>query len=225
MTPSEIVTRARWLTKTSSTDGTAADTDLLPILNDYYSRQIIDFVNTNEDLFGVKSTTSLNVVSNQEAYALPSDLIRVKRVEITYDGTNWFKIHTNDDGQVQWTALDANSINTQFNQSDPYADIFGSALYLRPIPTAAVSGGLRIWYIQRPSQLSTMSSSVLTPSDYHGYLIYGVAGEIATRKGDQAMAAQMFQKWEDGRNKIKETFAPRNLDLLVDFNPLPTRYT
>ena len=225
MTPNDIFVRARWLTKTATTDGTAADTDLLPILNDYFYRQVTTFVNTNEDLFGVKADTNLNVTALQEAYPLPTDLIRLKRAEITYDGTNWYKIHTNDDGQVQAHALDVTSIQNNYSQSNPYADIFGDNLYLRPIPTSAVTNGLRIWYIQRPSMLSTISSTIPTPVDYHGYLTYGVAAEIATRKGDDALAASMFQKWEDGRNKIITQFAPKNMDLLVDMSPLPVRYT
>lgn len=225
MNPSDIFTRARWLTRTSATDGTAADTDLLPILNDYYNRQIITFVNTNEDLFGVKADTNLNVTALQEAYALPSDLIRLKRAEITYDGTNWYKIHTNDDGQVQSHALDVTSIQNNYQTTDPYADIFGDNIYLRPIPTSPVTNGLRIWYIQRPSQLSTTSSTITTPADYHGYLVYGVAAEIATRKSDDALASAMFQKWEDGRQKIVTQFSPKNMDMLVDLIPLPVRYT
>lgn len=225
MTPSDILTQVRYITKTSTSDGTGDETKLLPILNDYFLRQVVAFVNTNEDKFGIKATTDLNPLgTSQESYALPTDLLRLKRAEITYDGSNWRKIHTNDDGEVQNSALDATSINQNYTTSDPYADIYGDTLYLRPIPNAQVTAGLRIWYIQRPSLISSLSAAITTPIDYHGYLIYGVAAEVATRQGNETLAASMFTKWNDGLQKIKDTFTPQNLDQLIDFKPLPVNY-
>ncbi len=221
MLPSEIITRARYLTKTTANDGTGDNTNLLAILNDYYLRQATIFINTNQDKFGVKAYTDLDVTANQETYSLPSDCVKIKRMEITYDGTNWKKVHFQDVGENQQFALDQTNIANRFSTASPYAEIFGDNLYLRPIPTSSVTSGLMMWYIARPSLLSTISSVITTPLDYQGYLVYGVAAEIATRQGNDAFAASMFQKWEDGRAKIEATYAPRDLDQFIDFKPLP----
>lgn len=225
MVPSDIVTQARYLTKTTSSDGNLSDAQGLNILNDYYLRQAVAFVDTNEDKFGTKATTDLNIIANQEAYAFPSDLLRLKRAEITFDGSTWQKLHSADDGDFEGFPLDQTTINARFAQADPYIDILGDYFYLRPVPTASVTAGLRIWYIQRPSLLSTLSSSINTPLDYHGYLTYGLAGEIATRLGNETLAATMFQKWEDGLAKIEKYFSPLNEDQWVNMKTLPIRYT
>lgn len=225
MIASDVLSQARFLTKTSASDGTSDDVTLLRILNDYYLRQSVHFVNTNEDLFGVKATTNLDIQANQEAYTIPSDMLRMKRLEITFDGVKYNKVHMQDPGDVQAFALDATSIGNNFATSDPYAELYGNALYLRPIPSQTVTAGLRLWYIQRPALLSTTSSNISTPQDYHGFLAYGVAKEIALRQGNDSLAANMFNEWEAGIKKIEATFAPRNLDQLVDMKPLPVRYS
>lgn len=224
MTPAQVIDRVRYNTKTSATDGTAADTDLLPILNDYVYRFETILIGLNDDKYGKKATTALNTQANQEAYAMPSDLVKLKRVEITYDGTNWRKVDMNDDSEVQEHALDATTINQRYTQNAPKGDMFGDSIYLRPIPTSAQAAGLRIWYIARPSLLSTMSSTIQIPDEYHGYLVYGVTAEVATRQGNDSLAAAMFQKWEDGRVKAEKNFAPRSQDHLFGFRPMPVNY-
>lgn len=228
MTPAQIIDQARYLTKTSTTDNTGGETDLLRILNDYYLRQVIFFVETNQDKFCVRSSTNLNVVSDQEAYALPSDCIRVKRVEINYDGSssNWRKARYQNSSQVEEFALSPTNINGYYSVAEPYYDIFGDYIYVRPIPSTNISGGLFLYYIQRPSAITNISASVIaTPSDFHGYLAYGVAAEIATRQGNEALAAQMLQKWEDGRQKVASQFPPQDLDRQIDMMPYPMDYS
>jgi len=228
MTPAEVLQQARYLTKTSTLDGVGAESDLLRIFNDVYNRQVMIFVNTNEDLFGVRASTNINTVANQEAYALPSDCIRVKRVEISYDGSpqNWKKPRYQDAGQVESFALSPININNYYSVANPYYDIFGNYIYVRPIPLTSVSGGLFLWYIKRQDPITNISTDTInTPADFHGYLAYGVAGEIATRQGNDALAASMFQKWEDGRIKVENQFPPLDLDRQLDFQPYPVDYS
>lgn len=226
MTPAQVLDQVRYLCKVSSTDGSGSEADLVRVLNDYYLRQVSIFVNLNEDLFGRKATTNLNVVSNQEAYGLPSDAMRIKRVEVSYDGSNWYKVSMMDDNEVQDYALDTTNVRNLYTSSNPYADLFGNHLYLRPIPTQAVSSGLRLYYIAQPTLITNISVDTFqTPSEYHGYLAYGVAGEVATRQGNDALGGAMFQKWEDGRVKAEKQYAPRDLDYRVSMGLLPDTYT
>lgn len=227
MLPYDILEAVRYITKTTSTDNTGTEIALMRSLNDYYMRQVQIFVNTNEDKFGVRASTNINVGNNQEAYALPSDCIRLKDLEVNYTGSpsEWYKARYQDVSQVESFAMSSTNINNYYSTSNPYYDVFGDSILLRPIPTTSVSGGLFLWYIQRPSLLSTLSSTITTPLDYHGYLVYGVAGEVATRQGNDALAAAMFQKWEDGRIKIETQFPPKNMDEQVDFMTYPVDYS
>ena len=226
MTPSDVLDQVRYISKTSTGDGTGGEAALKRILNDYYLRLATVFIDTNDDLYGRKAKTTLAVNANQEYYALPTDLVKVKRGEVSYDGTNWYPITFMDDNEFNAIALNQTGINNNFAQSQPYASVFGCVLYMRPIPPSTVSLGLRLWYIGRPSLITNISTDVFfIPTEYQGYLVYGITGEVATRQGDEALAAAMFQKWEDGQNKVRQMFAPRELNYLAGFRQTPNSFT
>lgn len=226
MTPQQIIDQARYLSRTTSTDGAANDADMLRILNDYYHRMVTILVNLNEDKFGRKGFTNLNTNPNQEYYRLPVDCMKVKRIEITYDGSQWFPVRIQDASAQRDYALDSTSINNEYAENDPEAEIFGDSIYLRPIPTASQTNGLKLWYIRLPAALASLNGtfSLALPDQFQGYLAYGVAAEISTRQANESMAAQMFQKWEDGKRKIEEQFPPVKLSYDMDFIPPTVNY-
>jgi hypothetical protein len=210
MTPQQVLDQARYLTKSSSTDNSAADADCLRILNEYIQKQSKELINLNDDKFGVKATTNLNVNPNQEDYAMPSDCWKVKRAEITYNGSSYYPIEMVDDVNTLDFSLDATTINQRFTQSNPKASVFGNNIYLRPIPSAAITAGLRIWYIRQPVSLSAISGTTITlPSEYHGALAYGLGSEIALRQGDQGLSDRLMQQYLKAVEDMKRTFAPR----------------
>jgi hypothetical protein len=225
MTPQQVVDQARYLTKSSSTDNSASDTDCLRILNEYVQKVSKELVNLNDDKFGVKVTTNLNVNPNQEDYALPTDCWKVKRVEITYDGTTYYPVTIVDDVNNIDFALDATTINDRFVKSDAKASIFGNNIYLRPIPTVQVTNGLRFWYIRQPLQLSGISGSTITiPSEYHGALSYGIGSEIALRQGDSGLTDRLMQQYLKAVEDMKRTFAPRATSKEMDFKAKTVNY-
>lgn len=225
MTQAEILTHVRYLTKTSTADNVGDDASLLRILNDYVKRQFKELVNCNDDKFGVKATTHLNINPNQEDYALPSDCVKIKRVDITYDGSNWYPAEMVDDANYIDYALDATTIGERFNTKEPKVSLYGDNLYLRPIPETMVSNGLRLWYTQMPSLISSVSvGTIVTPSEYHGFLAYGVAAEVALRQGEMDLYNMMATQWENGLEKIRRTFAPRATGEELNFKEKPVNY-
>jgi hypothetical protein len=146
-------------------------------------------------------------------------------VEISYDGSTWQDVRLMDDDNFIDHAMDATTINDRFTKSDPKAAYYGDLLYLRPIPSTAIAGGLRVWYIKRPTQLSNATSTLNVPSDYTGYLAYGVASEIAFRQGELDSQKSMLVRWEDGLEEIRKTFAPRAFGQVVDFKERPCNWS
>jgi len=129
-----------------------------------------------------------------------------------------------DDSDVLGFALDPTTINQRFTTSDPKAAVWDDMLYLRPIPSQNVTNGLRIWYSRRPTLLSNATASVFVPSEYQGYLVYGVASEVALRQGEFDLQQAMLARWEDGLSKMRRTFAPRAPGVDIDFKNRETNY-
>lgn len=224
MTPQQLLDSVRYICKTDTSDNVGGDTDLLRILNERYQEICTTLISCNDNLYGVKATTNLNVNPNQEAYALPSNLVRLKRVEIAYDGATWRNVEMMDDEEILTFALDATTINQRFTQSDPKAVLYGSLLYLRPIPSIAVTNSLRLWYTALPGLLSNMTSSINVPAEYHPLLQYGVASDVALRQGEMDMYVACLKRWTDGLAGIKKSFPPRSFGTPLDLKERPTSY-
>lgn len=122
-----------------------------------------DFDDSNKTDYPIATA---NLVASQQDYAFPSGILKVKRVEATYDGTNWFKAEPFDINQHSG-ATNTTSIAANFTVSQPFYDLESSALKLYPIPTANVTAGLKIWYAREPAEFT--SAEVTTGTKEPGF--------------------------------------------------------
>jgi hypothetical protein len=148
MTLSDVQSRITFLTDANTNNfpnpdrliaiNTARDDIHLQILE---SQDEWDFDDKNNTDFAILTT---DLLADQSDYALPSNIIKIKRVEITYDGTNWHKaqpIDVNEDSDPTNTS----SIADNYSVSEPFYDIQNNSIILYPIPSSAVTNGLKIW--------------------------------------------------------------------------------
>lgn len=191
MTLGDINSRISFLTNASVTDYTYKDRT---INVNKWQQQVFDWILQSQDEwdiddknnsdFGI-ATTSL--VANQQDYPLPTGIIKVKRLEISYDGTNWYKATPFDTGERS-EPLDSTSLTADFSTSKPYYDIFQNSIFLYPTPTANSSAGLKIWYDRAFTDFtwtSEASNELLTgtktpgfDSMFHDILALGAAHEF-----------------------------------------------
>ena len=171
-TSSGIANQARFLTNTNTTTYTAAD--LYASINTYYHFLVNEILEAMDgwDFKGEVATTSL--VASQQEYVFPTDILKIKRVEITYDGTNWY-VANNFDINMRAKATDTTSITSDFSTSKPFFDAYDNSMFLYPIPTAAVSAGLKIWYEKEATELSAAGDEPVFAEAYHKGLSFGAA--------------------------------------------------
>ena len=102
-----------------------------------------DFDDGNQSDFPI-ITTSL--VADQPDYALPlsEKVISIKRAEITYDGTTWERLTPLDINEMS-DATDTTTIGNNFETDTPYYDFQYGSIFLYPIPSSAVTNGLKLW--------------------------------------------------------------------------------
>lgn len=124
------------------------------------------------DFQGDISTTAL--VLNQQAYAFPTDILKIKRMEISYDGTNWYKVNFFDINEDS-SATNTSSIAKDFDKTQPFADIHDGNIYLFPIPDTTVVSGLKIWYESLVTDLANATDEPTFAKPFHIGLAYGAA--------------------------------------------------
>jgi hypothetical protein len=103
-----------------------------------------DYDDVNHVDYPILTTNLTNGTQVYDLSILAERLVSLKRVEITYDGTNWYKAEPFDVGETG-SATDSTSIAASFSKMKPYYDVQYNALWLYPIPDADVTSGLKIW--------------------------------------------------------------------------------
>jgi hypothetical protein len=79
------------------------------------------------------------LVASQRDYTIPASFkaVKIKRVDVTYDGTNYVKVEPWDSG-LSTVGLGNNALtDANFSTSAPFYDLLGNAIFLYPLPTAA----------------------------------------------------------------------------------------
>jgi hypothetical protein len=194
MTLADITTRINFLTGTTPTEYSAASR--LVSLNKWYNQvhtwilQSMDewhYDDTNSTDFPVITT---DLVGGQQDYGGlgTENMIKVRRVEVSYDGSNWVKatpLDLNQDGQ----ATDTTSIAGDFSQSNPYYRMMANSILLYPIPDADVTDGIRMFIDRSVNEFTAddVTTGTAKPGfdiNFHDILPLGVAYDYNSAKRD-----------------------------------------
>lgn len=216
MTNQNIIDYVRARTNTNT--GTMPNATLFLFLNERNRQFCAALQGVREDFLGERSTTDL--IGNQQEYQLPDDCMRLKKVEMTFDGTNWkagkfFDINqrplfgVNGTNGSEVLATDATTISQNYSVDFPYVDVLENSLFLYPIPDTTRTAGLKLYYFKRPQDMTLTSQSADLPKEYHSYLVESCTLDVEVMKGKLA-ASVGLEKQEELVQLFKRTVAPRN---------------
>jgi hypothetical protein len=187
----------RFLTNTNTTTYTNEDLDAA--INMYYRSFVQDIIDAMDDWDFQGEVATADLVAGQQEYVFPTDCLKIKRAELTYDGTNWSKVNFLDINEIS-SATDTTSISRNFTKTEPYADLHDNSLFLYPIPDANSAAGLKIWYEKKATDLSAVTDEPLLVEAYQKGLCYGAAKDY-------------FEKYiEVGKNYNKRNLMASNLN-------------
>lgn len=203
-----------YLDETSPSDWTDAELNVL--INQRYHRVHTAVIDVFEDY---KITTSFdNLIANQQEYTLPTDLFKVKRVEVNYDISN---SNSTFQKAAPLTALD--SVRTRLAETNigsniirnPVYYVTGTSIGFLPIPTSSGTSAIKYWYIPVLSDLSADASTIDIPyPDRYYHLIAEGATADALRFGEQSTieADKFDQKFVAGVLLMQEELEDRVAD-------------
>lgn len=96
------------------------------------------------DFQGEKSTHDL--VADQREYPNPSDLLKIKRVDLKIDGSNWKRANFLDESQLDNNYASESDITNKFNSDDPFISLFDGSFIIYSGTISAITGGILITY-------------------------------------------------------------------------------
>lgn len=160
---------------TNSTSTTYTDADINGAINVYYDLFCTEILESMDDWDFQGEIATSSLVANQQEYVFPSDILKIKRIEITYDGTTWYEARPEDVNEQEYDSGSVARINDNYDQSEPKYDLMDNSLFIKPVPTTAVTSGLKIWYEKLVTQLSADTDEPVIPRPFHKGLCYGAA--------------------------------------------------
>lgn len=186
-------------------------------LNYAYQEAVTSVINVFEDYYMQEWTPDL--VANTSKYALPSDFIKIRRLEVSYvTGTERRKAtrFAFESNARQWDSTNYGAT------SSPLYDLTGNYLRILPVPTANVTDGIYCEYIYQVPDMSASTDTINIPyPDRYGNLIVIGACAQLLRKGQQeeATAAKYEDVFQVGLAKMQAELEDRINDgpkMIVD---------
>ncbi|HAX98436.1 MAG TPA: hypothetical protein DCY12_06010 [Candidatus Atribacteria bacterium] len=159
-----------------------------------------------------------NLVANQQDYTFPTTLLKIKRVEVSYDGTEWHEVTPFDISQRS-RPTDTTSIADDFTATEPYYDIVGSAVFLYPIPASNVTSGLKIWYFREKDAFTTTDTTQKAGFDsvFHPMLAVGASLDWAIVFNPD-LSKRLVEEWFSWEGRLRKYYGKKALDTNYQFN-------
>lgn len=178
-----------------------------------------DYDDSNKTDFPILTT---DTVASQQDYGLPTGTLKIKRLEVSYDGTTW-KVASPLDINQYGKGTDTTAIATNFTVDSPYYDVLGSSLMLYPIPSSAITKGLKIWIDRTATEFTSgdVTTGTKLPGfdvNFHDLLPLGVAYDWLVAKQPEK-AGNIWAEIQDMEARLKNHYSTKQKARAYNFNP------
>lgn len=227
MTLGDIATKARALVNADTVS--YPDANLLIDINIWYQKVISmilesmdeqDFDDMRKTDYPIKTTS---MVAGQRDYSIPvsEKVLKIKRVDLSYDGTHYYKANPLDDGEVNYGWGNDTDIDVNFSQYQPRYDVKYNSIFIYPL---GVSGGIvRVEWERNVTPFTSADyTTVLTDSTvvpgfddpFHPMLAAGPAWEFAVQR-QLPQLGQLTTGLQDWELRLRTAYGKKNLDRVL----------
>lgn len=210
-----------FLCNTDSATFTIADkTRAVNKWQDFVVAEVLDSMD-EWDFQGTKAYT--NLVANQQAYAWATEILKIKRVEIDYDGNGDYIVADQMDISTEEYAMQQSAdVNDVYDQGDPRFDAWGNSAILFPVPDTSVNSGLVIWHTDNITEFTATAAMNTAEPDFnrpfHSILSYGATLDYARkfRIDDLIKFTERELYGKDGLvDKLRKHYGTRSSDKIL----------
>lgn len=208
-----------------------ASTDFARLANRWYYKAVIDawdssdgwdFDDTNQSNFAIATTTMVN---SQPDYSIPTNALKVRRVEVKDVGGNWTIVYPFDDKDLSGQALD------EFYESDGvprYYRMERNSVILYPAPSTAattLAAGLKIYFLREVDEFestdTTQEPGIAEP--FHRVISMGAAYDFCIAKKPE-YADRIRAELERLLADLRTFYSGRHADMVLKFKPIIQNY-
>jgi hypothetical protein len=147
----------------------------------------------------LQATGVMSSVAGTNSYALPSDLLAVRTMYYNNKKLKFLK-RTEYDEYINSTDPDEIQVGTSFLYTQ-----WGPNYVLYPKPDTSIANGIKLFYIQRPTKVTTTADQCPLPEEYHPRLVEYCLQQAYQTDEDWDAATQMSNQLEDGVQKLTQS--------------------
>lgn len=180
------------------------ETEVKANINRAYQKLVNRLASLGQDYY--VRLAKADLVANQNLYGLPEDFRKMIRVEIApeSEGTR-FKAHR----------IDSNAFGdpgTVVPTNSPVYSIRGKNIDLKPTPSANVTRGLWMWYVENVADLADDTDEPNIPLEFGDLPIEYAAAKAKARQGLFDEASFLMAEFERGLDAMTEELVNTNSD-------------
>jgi hypothetical protein len=159
--------------------------------------------------------------------------LKIKRVDLTYDNSTYYKAEPIDDGQIEiGLGNDANA-DSYFSKTTPRYDVRDNALWIYPMPSSTdVSNGgkIRLTIIREPLEFSSAEVTTGTKEPgfdeaFHVMIALGMIWDWCSAKGGTspvltALKKDVQMELQDYEARLKQHYGSKQQDRKYTLNSI-----
>ncbi len=191
------------------------------------SQDAWEFDDLNLTDFPVATTP---LVASQRDYSLPASLkvLKVKRVDITYDGTTYYRANPIDTGEPSFGLGNNTNTDGNFDKANPRYDLIGNSIWIYPLASATdvANGGLiRIEFMREVDEFTSADTTQEPGIDepFHRMLSLGAALDYALTK-NMPIAANLATLISDYEERLKRYYSRKEVDQINQLGAYLPKY-
>lgn len=166
------------------------------------------------DFQGEESTHDL--VANQREYIFPTDLLKIKRIDLKIDGTNWKKASELDANQIADNYAQEADIITRFTNDEPFVDFLDNSFKIYSGTISNVTGGIKLTYAKQIVGQDTNGGDITNftadsdksnlPQFAQMILVFGALVDYYTDKNEELMRRYNMKIWGNALGRPPERY-------------------
>jgi len=186
------------------------------------SQDDADYDDPNNTDFPIFAT---DLVANQRDYtfAIADDVLQYKEVEVSWDGTTYYKCQRMDRSLIPYPTGNATLLDQNFSKESPYYDIEGASIMLYPRPSATDTGELLVRTSRNVTPITsaelTTGTKVLGIDRAFHYMV--VLLTTQQRFFEQNIAGNKLQRVmneiEDYETRLRRQYSRKQIDGNISF--------
>ena len=217
-TISTLNSQIRFLTNTDSTSYSSSD--LYANLTRWAHLFTAEIIDAQDDWDFQGEIATANLVANQREYVFPTDILKIKRIDLMLDGSNWYRANWMDESEIGTSLASESDITEKFTNDNPYVALYDKSFFIFSGTITSVTNGIKIWYSKEivgvdtsGDDITSFSADTDKPNIAEAFqrgLVYGAAKDWFDKYELTERSREMERQVNTIIEKMKQLYGQRS---------------